>query len=529
MMKRFHVIIASSMLALFFLLFIIYETFSTINSQIASTALSLIELLGVVGIIGAIAFLAGLRQPDTTYGNAHFATPQEIQHSGFVAEQESLVVGESKRLLVGIPPHKQHEHVLLVATTGAGKSTGIIIPAILSETGRRGIFVNDMKGELYQKTAGALSLHLPVSLFSPTRPQASTHYNPLAHIQSQEDAEDLAACWTENTGLSREPYYNQIAHLLLTAAVLHTVDTEPGAPFSRLADLLSRTTFDQIRTVLTKSKSTRARDIASAFITSIGQDAKLAGGIMSAMATRFLIMKNPTLRTITSSEADPQRNIDFQRLAETPEALFLSIPANDTRRLRPVTSLLIMQLMNSLAKRQNGKPFVLYMDELANIGKIPHYAEHISLVRDQGIALIQAIQNFSQLHATYDREDAQTIIANSTTKIFYPGMGKPECEYASQLLGTTTVALKSQRISPDRSETSSQSVTKRPLMNPEEIRQLPRGNLIVVSGNLPPMLVRNTPYYEQETLLELADRALQELPAPPTLLIDPGSNVWPTP
>jgi len=419
--------------------------------------------------------------------------------------------------------------VLLIATTGAGKSTGIIIPGILSETGRRGIFVNDMKGELYQKTAGALSLHLPVSLFSPTRPQASTHYNPLAHIQSQEDAEDLAACWTENTGLSREPYYNQIAHLLLTAAVLHTVDTEPGAPFSRLADLLSRTTFDQIRTILTKSKSTRARDIASAFINSIGQDAKLAGGIMSAMATRFLIMKNPTLRTITSTEPDPQRNIDFQRLAHTPEALFLSIPASDTRRLRPVTSLLIMQLMNSLAKRQNGKPFVLYMDELANIGKIPHYAEHISLVRDQGIALIQAIQNFSQLHATYDREDAQTIIANSTTKIFYPGMGKPECEYASQLLGTTTVALKSQRISPDRSETSSQSVTKRPLMNPEEIRQLKRGDLIVVSGNLAPMLVRNTPYYEQETLVELADLPVRELPAPPTSLINPRSNVWPTP
>jgi type IV secretory pathway TraG/TraD family ATPase VirD4 len=164
-----------------------------------------------------------------------------------------------------------------------------------------------------------------------------------------------------------------------------------------------------------------------------------------------------------------------------------------------------MQLMNSLATRQSGKPFVLYMDELANIGKIPHYAEHISLVRDQGIALIQAIQNFSQLHATYDREDAQTIIANSTTKIFYPGMGKPECEYASQLLGTTTVALKSKSISPERSETSSQSVTKRLLMNPEEIRQLPRGNLIVVSGNLPPMLVRNTPYYEQERLVELAD------------------------
>lgn len=236
---------------------------------------------------------------------------------------------------------------------------------------------------------------------------------------------------------------------------------------------------------------------------------------MSGMATRFLLMKNPTLRKLTSTHSDPQSNIDFQRLAHIPEALFLSIPASETRRLRPVTSLLIMQLMNALAKRQNGKPFVLYLDELANIGKIPHYAEHISLVRDQGIALIQAIQNFSQLHATYDREDAQTIIANSTTKIFYPGMGKPECEYASQLLGTTTVALKSKSISAERSQTAHEGVTKRPLLNPEEIRQLKRGDLIVVSGNLPPMLVHNTAYYQQATLVELVDLPLQKMPAPP--------------
>src|SRR5437773_9855764 len=100
-MKRFHVIIASVTGALFFILFIIYLTFSHFNSQIANTALSLIELFGVVGIVGAIGILAGLRQPNTTYGNAHFATPQEIQHSGFVAEQDSLIVGESKRLMVG--------------------------------------------------------------------------------------------------------------------------------------------------------------------------------------------------------------------------------------------------------------------------------------------------------------------------------------------------------------------------------------------------------------------------------------------
>src|SRR5689334_17329115 len=131
-MKRFPGITASGCGTLFLLLIIAFM-FSHLNSSIASTALSLIELVAVVGIIGAIGFLAGLRPSKTTYGNAHFATEQEMHHSGFIAEPGSLIIGKSNRLVVGVPPHKQQEHVLLIATTGAGKSTGIIIPGLLSE------------------------------------------------------------------------------------------------------------------------------------------------------------------------------------------------------------------------------------------------------------------------------------------------------------------------------------------------------------------------------------------------------------
>jgi len=77
MMKRFHVIIASSMLALFFLLSSSMKRSQQSTAKCKHCPLSH-RTLGVVGIIGAIAFLAGLRQPDTTYGNAHFATPQEF-------------------------------------------------------------------------------------------------------------------------------------------------------------------------------------------------------------------------------------------------------------------------------------------------------------------------------------------------------------------------------------------------------------------------------------------------------------------
>lgn len=542
MNKRYLIIAACVLVALFCLIAALFVLFSAINSQALAGMIQFLGVLGFIVVIAGIAVLAQLHdEGDKTYGDAHFADLREMREGEFTTQERGrLILGTAHRQIIAIPETRQREHILLIATTGGGKSTGIIIPGLLQETGERGIFVNDMKGELYQLTAGAISRYMPASIFAPSRPDAaSVYYNPLDQVREQEDAEDLAQCWVDNTGISQEQYYNDVARLLITAAVLHIVDCEPGAPFSRLADMLSSTEFDQLRQILTKSKSQRAKDVGAAFINSIGEDAKSAASVMTGMQTRFLVMKSARIRHITQTHPDEHRNISFKRLAEGPEALFMCVPASDTRRLKPLTALLSMQLMNSLTRRSDNKPFVLYMDELANIGRVPHYEEHISLVRGQGIALIQAIQNFAQLEATYEQAGARTIIANSTTKIFYPGAGKPECEYCSELLGTTTVPLKGTSISEDK-ETFSESVTRRPLLLPEEVRQLKRGLLVVVSGNRPPMLIENIPYYKRPELIALASLPVQEIPPaiqsqprtpllPTTIEQQPPAQQWPTP
>src|SRR5256884_2797657 len=51
------------------------------------------------------------------------------------------------------------------------------------------------------------------------------------------------------------------------------------------------------------------------------------------------------------------------------------------------------------------RPIAFYLDEFANIGVIPHFLQHISLVRSAGIAFLLAIQNFGQLRTTYRSEE----------------------------------------------------------------------------------------------------------------------------
>jgi type IV secretory pathway TraG/TraD family ATPase VirD4 len=97
-------------------------------------------------------------------------------------------------------------------------------------------------------------------------------------------------------------------------------------------------------------------------------------------------------------------------------------------------------------------------------------------------------------------------------------MAKKECEYTSQLLGTTTVDVKStgtiskdgKGMLPEKSYTTNTTVTQRDLMTPDEVRQLAHNRLIVISGNYPPMLIQSMPYFQQSALVKLADLPVQK-------------------
>jgi type IV secretion system protein VirD4 len=89
---------------------------------------------------------------DTTYGAAHFADPEEVP--SLLPEPDQLAIhpylplGTSYPFIAALSPKAQERHVLLVAPTGQGKTSGVILPGILTEVGHRSLFINDTKGEL---------------------------------------------------------------------------------------------------------------------------------------------------------------------------------------------------------------------------------------------------------------------------------------------------------------------------------------------------------------------------------------------
>jgi type IV secretion system protein VirD4 len=467
------------------------------------------------------------------HGTAHWATLKEAEPffalRGTAAQQESqLPLGTYRKRPLILKEKQLEEHVLIVGPSGKGKTAGVIVPGILSEQGRRSLVMIDPKQEIVRLTAGAVTRHMRIQLFAPTQPERSQRYNPLAFIHSMEDAEDFAACWVSNTGRSSDPFWDRNTELLITATVLHLRAQRPDAPFSALADLLAGTSFDEMDALLAASPSLDARRIAGTFMKDLKLNEKTAGGVLTDVAGRFFRVQNPKIRAVTASN-----ELDFSAMIDEPTALYLSIPASAAERLQPLTACLLMQMFAAFLERAERSPegrlprgVTCYLDEFANAGRIPHMSQRITMLRSSRVALVLAVQNYAQLDALYGPEQKQTILSNASTHLVLPGSGQEEVEFYSKRIGNTTAigqTMNRNALAREGDANQGQQEIGRKLIMPEELRTMKRGQLLLLSDTIAPLIIQNTPYY-RSSLARLANLPFtpqwrpiepEEEPAPP--------------
>lgn len=242
-----------------------------------------IILIVLVFLALILLFEGVLRGNKTTdsYGSAKFAQLRDIKsllsskkdfEGSEKAEGEpapsSLLLGRYKGKTIALNEETLENHVLMVAPTGAGKTSRVILPGLLMEEGHRSLFVIDPKQELVKKSAGYIAKHHEVWIFAPNDAARSHSYNPLAYITNLDDARDFAMSWIQNTGESKEPFWDRAAELLITATVLHLRTCEPDAPFSRLADIFSMP-FEDLKALLTRSDNQTTRKITTSFLSNM--------------------------------------------------------------------------------------------------------------------------------------------------------------------------------------------------------------------------------------------------------------------
>ena len=192
--------------------------------------------------------------------------------------------------------------------------------------------------------------------------------------------------------------------------------------------------------------------------------------------------------------------IDAEHFASEKCAIFLIIPEEDPTK-HFMAGLMIQNLSRelfSIANDNDGKlkkRVVFYCDEF---GTMPPFdvLPLFSAGRSRKLTLVSIIQSLAQLEKNYGKEGAEIIADNCQDTIF--GGFAPNSQTAetlSKALGSRTVLTGSVSKGKDNTSQSLQ-MAERALLSPDELKNLPKGNFVVMKTGTHPMRTKLQLYFK---------------------------------
>lgn len=159
-------------------------------------------------------------------------------------------------------------------------------------------------------------------------------------------------------------------------------------------------------------------------------------------------------------------------------------------------SLIIQQLYREIlavADEMGGKlkyRCVFFCDEYGTLPKIESAEMMFSASRSRRLQIVPVIQSFAQLEKNYGKEGAEIIVDNTQLTIFGGfAPNSSSAEVLSKALGSRTVLSGSVNRGKNDPSQSLQMI-ERPLMTPDELKSMPKGQFVVMKTGFYPMKVR---------------------------------------
>jgi type IV secretion system protein VirD4 len=466
---------------------------------LVTTGISIIPIL----VIGFIIFKVIRRrqragaegEEDTSHGSARFSTEKELQDWKIPANQPqppgALALGpfgDKHHLLL---PHEYAvRHTAIIGASGSGKSRGFFLPNCTDYNGS--FIATDPKSELWKLTSGAREK--PIR-FAPRDPDNSIAFNFIgATVNDPHLTQLIARAIVSSTGSSKsDPFWENAETALLSSLIAHTATFEDekgnsAATPAALYDFLTSHTGDELAAALLTSKNPTARQFANIYAQA---DPKVRGNIGIGLATKLTWLADPKTRRFTSSTT---KTINFGQLREQQISCYWCLGENDVAALKPLSTLFFTLALYQLKQVEEGLPVCLFLDETANVGKIPDLETEIAVLRGRDISCVLGLQSYSQLEAVYGRERSQVILDNCTTKIILSGTDAETAERISRMLGERTlveerVSYSKQGALWDKKVSTNTSTAKsaRRLMFANEVREISRDEQLIIAGNRKPI------------------------------------------
>ncbi len=521
----------------------------------------------VVFILIKLIFLRKSVAIDDLHGSAHWATLEEIKNMGIMNSDKGVYIGgyQHKKNLNYLR-HNGAEHAIVFAPTRSGKGVGLVLPTLLSWG--ESALVLDIKGELYALTAGWRKQYANnyILKFDPTCIDGSSaRFNILEEIRigTEHEIQDVQNIAVNLVYKGESPsannsnpniYFKNEAVSLFTAMILYALHSAKNENI----DLPSLSTLYMFINNPSKSIHELLEDMLNVdydlninikeTIRSISRSmlnkatAELSGVIGSANEALNLYIDPIIANNISTSDFKITDLMNKDR----PVTLYMVIPPSDKDRLKPLNNLIVNQIFRTLTRdslsfesgmsKKGYKHRLLFMaDEFTGVGKLSVIEEQLAYMAGYGIKAYIIIQDLSQLHALYGKDES--IISNCHIRVAFAPNKVETAEVLSKMSGTTTIVKKSITSSGNRTAVLLGNVSEtlqevqRPLITVDEVMRLApakkdkNGN-ITEAGDMLIFIAGESPIYGKQILYfkdkAFLDRSKVQLPSRSDVIINKG-------
>ena len=500
---------------------------------------------GMFAVIGGISLMAhfytlnGIKSRtvgDGQHGTARFATEREIKgtyaHVPYEPEKwrrgmalptrQGLVVGcKKKGSSVTALVDDGDIHCLMIGAAGVGKTANFLYPNIeYACASGMSWLCTDTKGDLFRNYARIAKdcYGYNISILDLRNPTRSDGDNILTLVNKYMDEylanpENLAAkakaekyakitaktiiCsdGAQAGSYGQNAFFYDAAEGLLASVILLIAEFCPPekrhiiSVFKLIQDLLApspvknRSLFQLLMDKLPPTH--KAKWFAGAALNSADQ---AMASVLSTAMSRLNAFLDSEMEQILCFDS----KLDTETFCTEKSAIFLVLPEEDNTKYFMV-SLFLQQIyreMLTIADEHGGRlpnRVMMFADEIGTIPKIESMEMMFSAGRSRRISMIPIIQSFAQLQKNYGKEGSSIIIDNCQDILF--GGFAPNSESAeilSKALGNRTVM--SGSISRGKNDPSqSLQMMGRPLMTPDELKTLPKGQFILAKTGCCPM------------------------------------------
>lgn len=497
-----------------------------------------IDTIGGAVLAGILALILLYRvgaakntRPGEEHGSASWATARDIAPLAGRDPKRRLSLTHTESLSMDTRRTQRNLNVLVIGASGTGKTRSYINPNIAAIDASMAI--TDAKGEIYRETADTKRAQgFRVECFNLVDLHLSARMNPMKYFSPESpevSVAQLAECIMLNTSGDQkrgsDQFWERAERALLTALIAFVWATTPnrgdaGPNLIRVTELQKGMSasegkdaegfrsetdlkFEAARAIVEEWKANpdpdddevvfKTLDFACRQYRSYEQGAgETKKSVIISLGVRLAPLDMTDVQRILSGDDIQLDRVGFERTA-----LYLQMP--DSHATFKFIAAMFWQTLfehsiYAADHEANGQLPIhvhAFLDEFANIGKIPSFPILISTIRSRNISASVVVQNYSQGKAMWG-DDWAAIVANCDSKLFLGGDETETTKWLSNLIGNETVETQETSQSYGMNGSSSRSTRRhqRPLITPDEIGRLSNSHAILIIRGLRPFRSR---------------------------------------